>query len=124
MVANLVANSVVVLLLLNLVLVCSQLGPFINPPERPNGALPDGSTNPVYAVGNPLNITWTPATGIPTLTIWQTWSNGSDIGGLQYLPGPTTTDKRLFGTEAAADVIMKQLDEESAKYQEGDQAPG
>jgi hypothetical protein len=85
-----VANPVVIVLLLNLVLVRGQLGPFINPPERPDGASPDGNTNPVYDVGNPLNITWTPVNGTASLTIWQTWPNGSDIGGLQYLPGSCT----------------------------------
>jgi hypothetical protein len=94
-----VANSIALLLFLNLVLVCGQLGPFINPSERPDGASPDALTNPVYAVGNPLNITWTPVNGIASLTIWQTVPNGSDIGGLQYLPGSRASHS-TFNTSA------------------------
>ncbi|KAI9742778.1 MAG: hypothetical protein M1818_003507 [Claussenomyces sp. TS43310] len=94
------AISVAVLLLLNVVLVYGQLGPFINPPERPDNASPDGSTNPVYAVGNPLNITWTPVTGTADLTIWQTRPNGSDIGGLQYLPNSQLLNQSYYYWDA------------------------
>jgi hypothetical protein len=104
-----ILNSIAVLLLLNLVLVCSQLGPFINPPERLDGASPDGSTNPVYAVGNLLNITWTPANGTASLTIWQTRPNGSDVGGLQYLPGSRASQlpKRRLNV---ADTVLESMD--------------
>ncbi|KAF3910237.1 hypothetical protein ABW21_db0203695 [Orbilia brochopaga] len=73
------------LVFINFGFVYSQnAGPFINPPEA-NGAPPDPKNNPVYTVGNSLNITWTLA-GTVSLVIWQTKPNGSDIGGLQYLP--------------------------------------
>lgn len=107
--STMVVNSITILLFFNLVLVCGQLGPFINPPERPNGAVPDGKTNPVYAVGNPLNITWTPLNGPATLTIWQTYPNGSGIGGLQYLPGSRASQLPTSQSNVA-DIVLASIE--------------
>jgi hypothetical protein len=69
--------------ILYVALVCAQnLGPFINPPERTSGAQPDPISNPVYAVGNTINITWTNISSPVALTIWQSVPDEP----FQYLP--------------------------------------
>lgn len=81
------AHLLAVLLSLLTLVPVYGLGPFINPPEQADGSVPVASTDSAYAVGNSWNITWEPLNGTATLTIWQSLPNGTDIGGLQYLPG-------------------------------------
>jgi hypothetical protein len=87
--------SLVLLRFLSLLLLagCQDTGLFINPPELPQDHLADPSSNPIYAAGSYLNITWITTLPLVNLVIRQSSSNSENmaISMFQYLPNSSQT---------------------------------